>query len=238
METCIWILLLIGVATTSIRLSWLDRAWPGLIVASVWASIPWLASDWASQTNGAGLFGWASQPDHVGAIATLAVVEALVGGWSALRHAGTSAGGGDQTMRRKAWIWASALTPSPSLAIGIVGAQASLFHRASGWGFTSLNAALSAGVFEALVGLALVARFLRREPSRRAGAAVPLFAGLFVFGAALPPLLDKRPAPSKLVEVDVRATAFVVLVVTMAAGLGLAARMVRYQSKTKGAKAR
>ncbi|SIO66305.1 hypothetical protein SAMN05444166_8036 [Singulisphaera sp. GP187] len=240
MEICIAGFLWIGVATTTFRLSWLDRAWPTLLVAAFWSLVPWLAGDLIAGTNAARIYGWATELDHPGAIATLAVVEAVAGGWAALGLAG---GMNEEewqqlSLRRKAVRWASALAPSPTLAVGILGAHVMLYQWASGWGFTSLNLLLSTGCFAALVTLTVALRLVQPDVARRAGGAVPLFAGLFAFGAALPPLIDRRLAALKLVEVDARATAILALIVVASAGLGLARRWFPDSSQAKGAKAR
>ncbi len=238
METCTWILLAAGLAATAARLSWRGTraTW---IVAAAWATAPWLTSDLVSNASAARLFARASSPDRVGGLAALVIAEALAGGWEALRRSGPAADGAEGRRERlKRWFArAVAPAPSPSLAAGLVGAQASLFHRASGWSFSALDAGLAAAVFIAIVGSASAWRFARPDPERRATDAVPLFAALFVVGASLTPLLDVRPKGVRAAEVDLRATAFLLALATAGLALGVAVRLFRARLIRKGANA-
>lgn len=233
MEICLWILLMAGIATTAARLGWAGPP-AATAVASAWAAVPWLTSDRVSAANAARLFAWASELDRVGALATVAVVEALIGGWAALWLAGSDQEDDRQGPRHRLMRWASSALPSPSLAVGLVGAQASLFHRASGWSFSAVDAAMSAATFAALAGLGTFWRFVWPEAGRRAAGAIPLFAALLAFGAALPPWLDPRPKGVKSVEIDVRATAFLLALVAVGAGLGVVGRLARGKVIRKG----
>ena len=48
MEAISLILLLLGVATAGIRLSWAGRPWPAALAAIAWAGLPWLSGDLAA----------------------------------------------------------------------------------------------------------------------------------------------------------------------------------------------
>ncbi|WP_165068978.1 hypothetical protein [Paludisphaera rhizosphaerae] len=238
MEACTWILLAVGLAATALYLSWRSPR-PALLAAAAWAAVPWLSSDLVSNVSAARLFAWASSPDRVGGLSALVVMEALVGGWEAVRRSGSAADGGrgfrDRLVRSVAR--AAAWAPSPSLAAGLVGVQASLFHAASGWSFTALNTGLSAAVFFAIVGGASAWRFARHEPERRAAGSLPFFAILFALGATLSPVLDSRPKGVRAAEIDLRATAFLLIVATTGLALGIGLRLIRVWRIRKGAAA-
>ncbi|OJW25086.1 MAG: hypothetical protein BGO49_11455 [Planctomycetales bacterium 71-10] len=234
MEICGFVLLAAGAVSTAARAGWLGpRA--VVAVAAAWAALPWLADDLVARRSAAGLFAWAAAPDRVGAVATLVVAEALVGGWIALRLAGSGRidDGARPRLTRLTTI-AVALAPSPGLAVGLILAQASLYHRASGWSFSAVDAGLSAATFAVIAAPALAARLVLPDPARRAARAVPLFAALFFLGAALPPLLDSRTRGGRHVEVDYRATASVAALAAAAAGCGAAARLARSRRAGRG----
>lgn len=236
MEACTWILLAAGIAAAALRLSWRGPR-RSLLAAAAWAAVPWLSSDLVSNVSAARLFAWASSPDRVGGLSTLVVIEALVGGWEAVRRAGPTAGGGRGSRDRlvRSASRAAALAPSPSLAAGLVGVQALLFHRASGWSFPALNAGLSAAVFVAIAGGATALRFARPDPERRSAVGLPLFAGLFVLGATLAPLLDPRPKGVRAAEIDLAAAAFLAALATTGLALGVAIHWIRMLLIRKGA---
>jgi hypothetical protein len=199
-----------------------------------------LTADLVANASTIGLFARAAEPDHVGGLAALVIAEALVGGWEAMRRSGPEAAGVAASLRDRLTRWAAAaasLAPSPSLAAGLVGVQASLFHRASGWSFSTLDAGLSSVVFVAIAVAAWGWRLVLPEPSRRAAAAVPLFATLFVLGAMLTPWLDARPKGARPTEIDLRATASLAALTTACLALGMAIRSVRSRLVRKGADA-
>ncbi|WP_165232906.1 hypothetical protein [Aquisphaera insulae] len=232
MESCIWILLAAGVATTAVRLSWAGpRAI--LVTAAAWASLPWLCGDRIAATSAAGLLAWASGPDRVGALATFVVVEAVAGGLAAIHLAGSDDADVGATRPGSWGSWLAAVVPSPALAFGLIGVQTSLFHRGSGWGFSTISAGLSAAAFAAIVALAWAWRLARPDPRRRASAAVPLFAALFVLGAATVPLLDRRPHGARPPQLDVKSLVFLAVLTTVGAGAGAIVRLVRSRAIRK-----
>jgi|GEM_PF-3783580 len=232
METYLWILLAAGVATTAARLGW-ARPRASLLASAVWMVLPWLTNDYVASANATRLFAWASTPEHVGALATLVVIEALAGGWAALCMAGP-AGDGETRLRRHLTRWGTSLAPSPSFVIGLVGMQVSLFHRVSGWSFTAVNALISVATFLALAVLGWAWRLALPEVGRRAAGTVPLFAALLALGAAMPPLLDSRPIGTKSVGIDLRATVILIVLAAGGASVGALGHLARTKASRKG----
>ncbi len=60
-------------------------------------------------------------------------------------------------------------------------------------------------------------------------------AALFVVGASLTPLLDVRPKGVRAIEVDLRATVFLLALATTGVALGIVVRLIRSRRIRKGA---
>ena len=223
MELLAWALLVVGLATTGLRLSWSDRTWPAAVAVVAWSGLPWLTNECAASTNAAMAFAWATAPERAGTIAAILIAEAIAGGWIALNLVGTLS----EKRRPTAGQTLAAIIPSPALFAGLVGSQVSLFHRVSGQGFEILNLGLSACIVVGLTSLTLTARSIWARPGRRAEVAIPIYACLLLVGVALPPLLHPPITSSRGVAGDVRAFAAVAGFVGVVSGCGLAVRLLR-----------